>query len=161
MPIIGQVNKRSVVYASVKQAPNWADTLPAANWLLFVIADQYDHDLFEQLTTSCLNRQPLAICCAGQSASRLEDWFDIEIVVRDVEWEELYQRPYYENLLATTADVDIDNGFWFATLCGPDMCKEPVDTIVCLDAEGIYQNRVVELIGLINSGWLPPDSADD
>ncbi|RIY09101.1 hypothetical protein D0T11_13085 [Hymenobacter rubripertinctus] len=77
-------------------------------------------------------------------------------------WDDEHQQPYdYEFAPVTTAHPDLDEGFWYAVTLAPNMAVEPVKTIFCLDLTGTHPARINQLIALINSGWLPPDTEND
>ena len=87
----------------------------------------------------------------------MEDWVDGEIVERALAWEEKHQGQFdYDLAPVTTADTSLDEGFWFATSVAL-VSNAVIETIFCLDLTNECQNRIQELIPLINAGWFPPD----
>lgn len=158
---IGQVGHYMVTYADGLE-DDWKNSLPQSKWMLFTIVREADQEQFCKVTAECLKHQPSGICCAGPAAYLLENWFDDEIVTVALAWEEKHQKAYdYEFAPVTTADADLDEGFWYAVTLAPNMAAEPIETIFCLDLTGTQQPRISQLISLINDGWLPPDSKND
>ena len=120
-------------YLKIDQHNECIDVLPQANWLLLLIANEVQSPLFSSLTTICMAHEPSYICCVGQSASILEDWFDGEIVETALAWEEKLQGKFnYDLAPITTADTSLDEGFWFATSVAP-ASNAAIETIFCLD----------------------------
>ena len=122
-----------------------------------MIADEVQPQLLSSIATVCMAHEPLYVCCVGESASVLEDWFDGEIVERALAWEEKHHKQFdYDLAPMTTADNSLDEGFWFATSVAP-ASDVAIKTIFCLDETSKCQNRIQELFLLINAGWFPPD----
>ena len=155
--LLGRIGKLEVQYLRIDQHNEWVDVLPQANWLLLIIANEVQPPLFSSLTTICIAHEPLYICCVGEGAYILEDWFDGEIVETALAWEEKHQGKFdYDLAPMTTADASLNEGFWFATSVAP-ASNVSIETIFCLDLTNECQNRIQELIPLINTGWFPPD----
>ncbi len=82
----------------------------------------------------------------------------MEIALQALDWEEQHQLPFdYTHAPVTTADLDIMEASWFAVTLAPNMAKEVIDTVVCLDFTRQQEARILELMPLLVAGWLPPD----
>ncbi|GAB2965848.1 hypothetical protein GCM10027048_39770 [Hymenobacter coalescens] len=161
METLGWLNSYEVHYLPFVPGTQWAEALPSRNWVLFVTVGGPDRVGFDELTKECLQHHPLGIGCAGPSAALLEDWFDEEIVMRAVRWEEQHQQPFdYGQAPVTVSDADIAAGFWFTTLNSPNLCAEAVERVVCVDVTGTHHDQLVELLQLIKAGWLLPDEPE-
>lgn len=151
---LGTINNRTVQYLDIKQKPFWVESLPQVNWLLFAIADQYEVELFEQISADCIKHSPVYVCSAGLCALEFDFIFDEDIVADALS--KYQQLPYdYEDMISTI-HYDFDEGFWFATSAAQHPSRA-IDQVICLDLAGTYQTRILELIQLINSGWIPPE----
>ncbi|MCR5888914.1 hypothetical protein LRS06_14290 [Hymenobacter sp. J193] len=160
--LTNKLGEYQILYLNAGQDAAWPGKLPLNSWLLLVLADEINKELFDQVTVECVKNRPFGLCCAGTAAHILEDWFDEEIVSAALRWEEKHHQPYdYDFAPVTTADSSIDEGLWFAATLAPNMAHAPIETIVCLDLTGQSQARIRELIPLLNSGWFPPDTNDN
>ena len=163
MTKIGQVKDRQVFYISVRADLHWFDKLPSSNWLAFTIADIADKDLLSDTTKKCLDKNVLYTCSAWQLGSDTEDYFDEEIVWRQVQNEEQTEKPKdYEISTMTTFHKNFDEGFWFAALVANATAYDkniPIDSIVCVDMtqQGVIRYLIL-LIDKIKNGWLPADN---
>jgi len=110
-----------------------------------------------------LDSNVLYTCSAGQLGSDTEDYFDEEIVWRQVQIEERTGKPQdYETSPMTTFHRNFDEGFWFATSVANAIAFDeyiPIDKVVCIDMTQQGVKKYLEaLIDKINKGWLPSDS---
>ena len=162
MEILGQVNSREIQYINIRFHPNWSEQLFFKSWVAFTVADIQDRELLNEVTMKCLDKGVLYTCSAGQLASETEDYFDQEIVWREVQVEESTGiQADYDKTPMTTFHSNFSEGFWFSThLANPTINDEnlKVDSVVCIDftSAGVKQ-YLIELIKKINSGWLPSD----
>ena len=155
--LIGRIDTIGVRYQGIDQHDEWVNNLPKSNWLLLIIANEVQPTLFSKLVTRCMAHEPSYVCCVGDGASVLEEWFDEEIVEIALAWEKKQRKQYdYDVAPVTTADTSLDEGFWFATSVAPASVAT-LETVFCLDVTNECQNRIQELIPLINAGWFPPD----
>ncbi len=162
MTKIGEHNDRQILYLNVRTDLQWFEKLPLSNWLAFTIADETDKDLLYDMTAKCLDRNVLYTCSVGELASEAEDYFDEEIVWKQVQIEELTGKPQdYETSPMTTFHRNFDEGFWFAiqVACATSYDKDiPINIVVCIDLTGQgMENYITELLGKIKIGWLPSD----
>jgi hypothetical protein len=159
---IGQLNQRQILYINVRADLSWFDKLPSSNWLAFTIADTSDKDLLNDTTKKCLDKNVLYTCSAGQLSSLTEDYFDEEIVWRQVQIEEKTGKPQdYETSPMTTFHKNFDEGFWFAATVANATAHDkyiPIDIVVCIDmTQRGVKKYLIELIDKIKSSWLPSD----
>lgn len=163
MTKIGEYNDRQIFYTNVRTDFNWFDKLPPSNWLAFTIADTADKELLNDTTIKCLNKSVLYTCSAGQLGSDTEDYFDQEIVWRQVQIEERTGKPQdYETSPMTTYHKNFDEGFWFAIQSAYATAYDkyiPIDKVVCIDMtqQGV-KKYLVSLINKMKTGWLPSDN---
>ena len=142
---------------------HWFDKLPSSNWLAYTIADMADKDLLSDTTKKCLDSNVLYTCSAGQLGSDTENYFDEEIVWRQVQIEEQTGKPQdYETSPMTTFHKNFDEGFCFAITAAYATAYDeyiPIDTVVCIDMtqQGV-KKYLLELIDKIKNGWLPSDN---
>lgn len=163
MTKIGELNDRQIFYINVRGDLHWFDKLPSSNWLVFTIADTADKELLNDTTKKCLDSNVLYTCSVGQLGSDTEDYFDEEIVWRQVQIEERTGKPQdYETSPMTTFHRNFDEGFWFATTVANATAYDkyiPIDTVVCVDmTERGVRKYLIELIDKIKSSWLPSDN---
>ncbi|MBO6496379.1 MAG: hypothetical protein JJ978_12480 [Roseivirga sp.] len=147
--------EREVYYASTKNR-NWEKDLPFDNWLVFVISNKADEQLWDQVTEECLNHQVSYICTAGQQCENLHDWFDESILIRrfnlglPTDHENDFE---YEPM--TTWHNQFEEGFWFALNTAYDEHVD-IDKVICIDLTNKDHSKTLsELLFKINEGWLP------
>ena len=163
MTEIGRLNDRQIFYTNVRADLSWFDKLPSSNWLAFTIADIEDKELLNDTTIKCLDKNVLYTCCAGQLASETEDYFDQEIVWRQVQIEKQTGKPQdYQTSPMTTSHQNFDEGFWFAIQSAYATAYDKyvsIDKVICIDMTqcGVKQ-YLIELIDKIQCGWLPSDN---
>ncbi len=98
------------------------------------------------------------ICCAGQLADHVELAFDMKIVEKAIEQENITQRPFdYDQSPITTAHKNFSEGFWFASFVVQNE-ENWINTLICLDftKKGV-KNNIISLIEKINNDWLPSE----
>jgi hypothetical protein len=159
---IGQLNQRQILYINVRGDLSWFDKLPTSNWLAFTIADTSDKYLLNDTTKKCLDNNVLYTCSAGQLASLTEDYFDEEIVWRQVHIEEKTGKSQdYETSPMTSFHKNFDEGFWFAATVANAIAHDmyiQIDIVVCVDmTQRGVKKYLIELIDKIKSSWLPFD----
>ncbi|PZR30270.1 MAG: hypothetical protein DI538_22985 [Azospira oryzae] len=157
---IGELNSRQIFYTNVRTDQQWFDQLPASNWLAFTIADKEDKHLLDEAVAKCLDKNVLYTCSTGELASETEDWFDGEIVLRQVHLEEQTGKPQdYETAAMTTSFKNFDEGFWFAVKSAYATAYDEyilMDTICCIDlTQRGVKRHIAELVGKIKEEWIP------
>ena len=163
MTKIGELNGRQIFYINVRVDLHWFNELPLSNWLAFTIADTADKELLNDTTKKCLDANVLYTCSAGQLGSDTEDYFDEEIVWRQVQIEERTGKPQdYEISPMTTFHKNFDEGFWFATTVANAVAYDkyiPINKVVCIamTKKGVKKHLIV-LLDKIKNGWLPSDN---
>jgi hypothetical protein len=75
----GRIGTLEVQYQGMDQHDEWVATLPKSNWLLLIITNEVQLTLFSKLVKVCMAHAPSYVCCVGESATVLEEWFDEEI----------------------------------------------------------------------------------
>ena len=163
MTKIGEYNDRQIFYTNVRTDINWFDKLPSSNWLAFTIADTADKELLNETSMMCLDKNVLYTCSAGQLGSDTEDYFDQEIVWRQVQIEEQTGKPQdYETSPMTTSHKNFDEGLWFAIQSAYATAYDkyiPIDKVVCIDmTQRGVKKYLTDLIKRIQNGWLPSDN---
>ena len=137
MTKIGELNDRQIFYTNVRTDSDWFDKLPSANWLALTIADTQDKDLLNDTVIKCIDKNVLYTCSLGQLASETEDYFDEEIVWRQVQIEEQTGIAQdNEPTPMTSFHRNFDEGFWFATTVAKATTHEdhiPIETVICVD----------------------------
>lgn len=162
MTEIGIINNRQIFYINIRTDLEWYTKLPSTNWLAFTIADLKDQNLLNDLSLKCLDANVSYVCCVGQLASLTDDYFDEEIVRRQVEIEKRTGKPQdYETTTMTTFHSNFDEGFWFAIYSAFATVYEeyiPIQKIVCLDlTEQGVKKYLLLLTEKMKTDWLPPD----
>jgi hypothetical protein len=116
MELIGQVREREVYYCNIRETTDWSLHLPREPWIAFTIFDNGDRELIDDIVKKCLDTPVCYTCSAGELASLTEDWFDEEIVWREVEQEmKTGIASDYDDSPMTTYHKNFSEGFWFAT----------------------------------------------
>lgn len=162
METLGKVNDRDIQYVNIRSTPNWFEQLPSKNWVAFTIVDEADEMLLNDSTMKCLDKGVLYTCCAGQLASKTEDYFIEEIVIREIQTEELTGiPPDYDKTPMYSFSNNFSEEFWFSTtLANPKINEEylKVHIVACIDftKKGVKQ-YILKLIDKINDHWLPSD----
>jgi hypothetical protein len=162
MTKLGELNSRQIFYTNVRTDLQWFDELPSSNWLAFTMADKEDKHLLDEVVTKCVDKNVLYTCSVGELASETEDWFDGEIVLRQVQLEEQTGKPQdYETAAMTTAFKNFDNGCWFAVKSAYATAYDKyilIDTICCIDlTQRGVKKYLSELVGKIKEEWIPPE----
>lgn len=153
--LLGSVNNLNIRYLSVGQSA-WVEQLPISGWVLLAIADNAAQ-VPDGAVAACLRHAPAGISCTGCWAAALEDIFDMDIVLQELDQEEQNQFPL-DYAPVTTAIPGLKEALWFAATLAPDMAEEVIDTVVCLDFTRQQQAHICALIPLLAAGWLPPDT---
>lgn len=158
MEFIGQIKRRKIYYVQIRNNSEWKSKLPNNDWLAFTITNEEDIELIPPAVKTCLDRNVLYTCSAGDSAHFAELYFEDEICMRGVDYEIRTKKEYDYNLSPmTTAHTNFGEGFWFATTLASADTSE-IDKVICLDfTEKQVKRHLTELIKKINSGWLPSD----
>ena len=127
------------------------------------MVNEDDKHFLNGLIDKCLDKDACYICSTGQLASQTEDYFDEEIVWREVQKESVTGKPQdYDMAPMTSFHRNFDEGFWFATTLARQIVKEEYvisNQVVCIDCTVQRVRRhLVKLIENINSGWLPNEN---
>lgn len=148
-------NKREVYYLSTNNL-DWEKDLPIDNWLVFVISDKVDRQLWDQVTEECLNHHVSYICIAGQECEKLHYWFDESILIRrfNLGLPTNHENDFgYEPM--TTWHNQFEEGFWFALNTAYDEYVD-INKVICIDLTPNDHSKILsELLFKINEGWLP------
>jgi hypothetical protein len=152
------INNRDVFYLQLKNNLAELKTAELSNWVVFVIADDINLHFLDAFADLCIEKDVLYVCAVGQACSQVDDLFDMNMVMRDIE-----ERPKPswfrsdEDVLMTTWHHKFEEGFWF---CTTQTTYEVhlIDTVLVANlTEKDYLPKVIELTKLISEGWLPPD----
>lgn len=152
------INDRKILYLQLKD--NLEDLKSAAltNWIVFVIADDINLPILEKLADMCIDNDVLYMCATGKVCSQVDDLFDMNMVMRDIEGRPKPSWYKVDNdVLMTTWHYDFDEGFWF---CSTQANYEgyKIDTVLVANLTEIdYLPKIQELTKLIAEGWHPPD----
>lgn len=163
MELLGQIGKRKIYYCNVRSDKSWYDHVVFQDWIAFTIADNEDKELLNDLTVRCLDKGVCYTCSAGQLGSLTEDYFDEEIVSREVKRsEQTGIAQDYEMAPSTSFHNNFDEGFWFAAVTAHQIINDVyIETteVICIDCtrDGV-QEHLVNLIDKINNDWLPSDN---
>jgi hypothetical protein len=150
MKFLGQINNRHIIYLEYDPYSEWVKYIPDSNWLLFVITDQKNVELFDEINGIVIDKNVVYVCSAGKECEFFHDRFDGEIVIRDID--NLFIPEF---CIMTTWHYDFDEGFWFAIYCAIGE-SELIDKIVCLDLTNTNNyKKLQELIVKMSLGWLP------
>lgn len=158
MEFIGRINRRRVYYVPIRNNPEWKSSLPKNDWVVFTIADKEDEEWIPPVVKICLDQNVSYTCSTGGLAHRTEDYFDEEISWRGVNHEIRTKKEFdYEKTPVTTSHENFGEGFWFAsTVAHGD--NFDLDKVICLDfTKRKVRKHLTELMGKINSDWLPSD----
>ena len=163
MELLGQIGERQIFYCHIRSDEKWFDSISFDNWIAFTIANDEDKQLLHDMTGHCVDKGVCYSCSAGQLASLTEDYFDEEIVWRQVQYEEeTGELQDYEAAPMTTFDENFDEGFWFAATNAKQVVNDSYTTslqVVCIDCtQRKVRRHLLNLIDKINSGWLPPEN---
>jgi hypothetical protein len=159
---IGQINNRDVFYTNVRVDEDWFKKLPASNWLALTIADYGDEGLLNDTTIKILDNGTCYTWSVGELGSLTEDYFDEEIVWRQVQEEEKTGKPQnYETTPMTIYDDNFANGVWYALISAYAIEYDiylPMDKVVCIDlTKKGYKDKFIELFNKIKNGWIPSE----
>jgi hypothetical protein len=162
LELLGQISERQVFYCNIRSDENWFDKINFDNWIAFTIADDEDKELLNDMTSHCLDKGVCYTCSAGQLASLTEDYFDEEIVWREVqESERTGKSQDYEHTPMTSFHKNFDEGFWFAVTNANQIIHDKYiksNEVVCIDCtKNKVRGHLLNLIDKINNGWLPSD----
>ena len=151
---ISKTNNREVYYISTSTV-EWYDLLPDDNWLVLPIVDRKETELINFISNACLKRNVRYICTLGKECEYVHDSFDETILIRRIKNNLPFDSPDdFEYEPMTTWHNNFEEGFWFGLIVAFDDNFE-IDKVVCLDLTNDYKETIRELLGKINSGWLP------
>ena len=162
MKLLGQIGKRKIYYCNVRSDESWFDKICFDNWIAFTIVDENDRQLLKDMTAHCLDKGVCYTCSSGQLASLTEDYFDEEIVDREIERSAKKGKPEdYESTPMTSFHKNFDEGFWFAATTANQTVNDIYtisNEVVCIDCTKERKlGHLINLVDKINDGWLPPD----
>jgi hypothetical protein len=152
MELIGKIKHRKVYYVQVQGNVGWEKSLPASDWIAFVITDEENEDLMASSTKAWVNNHPSFICWVGKPESNLEHY-----IAEEIAWDQANQP---EELIQTTAPTThfyhvLDEGFWQATTHLGSQ-NYALDQVVCLDyTKHQAKAKIAGLIDKVNEGWVP------
>lgn len=162
LELLGQVGERQIFYCHIRSDEKWFDSISFDNWVAFTIADNDDKQFLHDMAVRCIDKGVCYSCSAGQLASLTEDYFDEEIVWRQVQHEERTgEQQDYEATPMTSFHKNFDEGFWFAVTVAKQIINDVYVTshqVVCIDCTQLkVRKHLLNLIDKINNGWLPSD----
>jgi hypothetical protein len=160
MEKLGQIGDREIFYCNLREEPECFTDIKFKNWIAFTIADLDDKDLLTDLVAGCLNTGTCYTNSAGEIASLTEDYFDEEIVTREIEVEQKTGIVSgYEATPLTAFHKNFDEGFWFSVVVAKQIINDVYvesNQVVCVDCTSKkVRKRLIRLIARINDGWIP------
>jgi hypothetical protein len=163
LELLGQIDERQIFYCNVRSDKYWSEKITFDNWIAFTIADEEDKELLHEMIVQCIDKGVCYTCSSGQLASITEDYFDEEIVWKQVRKEEITGIPQdYEESPMTTSHTNFNEGLWFAATNAHQIINGnyiPSNQVVCIDCTAKkVRKHLINLIEKINRGWLPSDS---
>ncbi len=166
MEVLETINSKQVFYCNVREEQNWFEQLPITNWIAFTIADNEDQELVEDVAKKSLDKNISCVCSAGQFASKTEDSFADEIVLRNIKKEQEFgEIDDYETAPMLTFHTSFSEGFWFATSAANPSINDQyldIDKVVCIDLTiKKVKKHLKELIETFNNGGLPSDNENE
>jgi hypothetical protein len=162
MELLGQIGERQIFYCNLREDPDCLKDIQFQDCIAFTIANQEDKDILPELVTGCLNMGVCYTCSTGEIASLTEDYFDDEIVSREINIEERTGiASDYETTPMTSFHRNFNEGFWFSAVVAKQIINEiyvESNQLVCIDCTSQkVRGHLIRLIGMINDGWLPSD----
>jgi hypothetical protein len=162
MELPGQIGERQIFYCNLRDDPGCLASITFKDWIAFTIADLDDKGLLRDLVAGCLNTGTCYTNSAGEIASLTEDYFDEEIVTREIEVEQKTGIVSdYEAAPLTAFHKNFDEGFWFSAVIAKQIINEVYvesKQLICVDCTSQkVRGHLIRLIGMINDGWLPSD----
>jgi hypothetical protein len=158
MQQFGIINGRRILYTNVRRDAEWFKKLPMGNWAAFTISDDEDRDFVELVVEKSLENQVAYICSTGQLSDAIELSFDLKIVEKAIEQENITQIPFdYDQSPITTAHKNFSEGFWFAAIAAQNE-ENWINALICLDftKKGV-KKIILSLMEKINNDWLPSE----
>ncbi len=158
MERIGKINNREIFYISTKDNSEWLNSLPTDKWVVFTIADKENREILNESTVRILDKNVTYTCSAGELAGLTEQYFDEEIVLRGVQYEDETGKKYdYEQSPMTTMHRNFGEGIWFASTLAYNGDIE-INKVICIDfTTRKVKKHLTKLVEKINNGWLPSD----
>jgi hypothetical protein len=153
MELLGNLNDRDIIYIKHDTAEPWFQDFPNKSWLLFVITNAGERNIFNEINRRAIDNNVVYVCTAGPNCELFHDILDENIVIREIEG---WYLPDY--CIMTTWHNDFDEGFWYAVFAAYGDDQE-INKIVCLDiTKNEMRLKLVDLVEKIKTGWLPPDT---
>ena len=129
-----------------------------SNWVLFVIGDNIHNPVLGEFAQVCIDKNVLYVCAAGRAGTGMDDLFDMEMVLREIEGRQMpawYRSK--DDILMTSWHHDLDEGFWFCTSL-TSYEDHPIDTVLVVNLTAAdYLPRIEDLALRIVNGWQPAD----
>jgi hypothetical protein len=162
MELLGQIGDRQIFYCNLREDPDCLKNIRFQNPIAFTIADYNDKDVLPELVTGCLDMGVCYTNSVGEIASLTEDYFDDEIVIREIKVEEKTGvASDYEATPMTCFHKNFDDGFWFSAVVAKQIINEiyvESNQLICVDCTSKkVRGHLVRLVGMINEGWIPSD----
>lgn len=156
MELLGRIRRRKIFYLQIRNNPSWNSTLTDGDWIAFTVANEEDEERIPPAVRACLEKNVVYTCSAGELGHRTEDYFDEEISWRAVQFNrQTGKEPDDKMYPVTTAHLDFEEGFWFASVVA-NVDDFEIDKVVCLDfTKRKVKQQLCDLIEKINNGWLP------
>jgi len=155
MDKIGEYNERLIFYQQIRN-PDWETGLPDNTWLVILVGHNKDYDLIRKISGICLDKNVHYLCALGEACKFIHDIFDETIYEKRIEKGLSIEKPddFIEEPMTTWHD-EFNEGVWFALTCAYHEYFA-INNVVCLDLnpEG-EKDRLINVIQMIQSGWLP------
>ena len=152
------INNRNVFYLEIRDSLEEFRRLQLQNWVVYVIEDDKNNPILSEFVEICINKDLLYMYATGKACSEIDDLFDMNLVMREIEKKPM---PSWftsdDDLLMTTWHHDFDEGFWYCTtLTNHDRRSIHLVLVVNL-TKANYLPRIKKLTKLISEGWFPED----
>ncbi len=159
MQRLGEINDRQVFYLKVNEDEKWFTELPNDNWLVLPICGENGNvKSYHSLADKTIDNKVLFACAVGKESELIHDIFDQYIVSKKLLNGESIESPDdFEDSPMTTADNNLDEGFWFALYSAFHGTKE-INKVVCIDytIRGV-KNHLIDLLKRFHQGWIPSE----
>ena len=127
------------------------------NWVLYVLADNPKLSILDAFAESCIDKDVLYVCTAGNAGSEIDTLFDLNIVMREIDGRKMPSWYGEDDTLMTSWHAELEEGFWFATNVSFND-RLPVEPVLVVNmTDDNLQSIIADLTRKISSGWIPPD----
>jgi hypothetical protein len=152
------INGRMIFYLDIKNSLTPLHSAQLKSWAVFVIADDIKNPILEEFADMCINKDVLYVCAAGKACRKIDDLFDMNMVIRRINGMPL---PSWfssdDDTLMTSWHHDFEEGFWFCTTVA-SYEDHIIETVLVANlSDSDYLPKISKLTKLVSDGWLPPD----